>query len=179
MLAELDADRIVIATDGYTHGLVPELDDAIRPVRNQVVLTEPLPERLFDRPHYARYGYDYWQQLPDGRLLVGGRRDADLPREATADESLTPAVQESLQTLVRELVGLSPRITHRWPGIFGVTRDRLPLAGPLPGQDRIWVSAGFSGHGNVLGLACGDLAARAILGETTPELELFAPARLL
>jgi hypothetical protein len=31
----------------------------------------------------------------------------------------------------------------------------------------------------VLGLACGDLLARAILGESPPELELFEPARLV
>jgi hypothetical protein len=30
----------------------------------------------------------------------------------------------------------------------------------------------------VLGLACGDLVARAILGEQPPELDLFAPTRL-
>jgi glycine/D-amino acid oxidase-like deaminating enzyme len=31
----------------------------------------------------------------------------------------------------------------------------------------------------VLGLACGELVAEAILGRPAPELELFAPARLL
>jgi glycine/D-amino acid oxidase-like deaminating enzyme len=178
-LAELDAEQIVIATDGYTDGLVPELDRAIRPVRNQVIVTEPLAEQRYPLPHYGRYGYDYWQQLPDGRLVVGGRRDADLAGEQTAEEALTPVVQQSLEALVRKLVGELPRITHRWPGIFGVTADRLPLVGPLPGQERVWVAAGYSGHGNVLGLASGDLVARAILGETAPELELFEPARVL
>ena len=178
-LDELDADRVVIATDGYTRGLVPELDGAIRPVRNQVIVTEPLAERLYPLPYYGRYGYDYWQQLPDGRLVVGGRRDADLEAENTGEEALTPAIQESLETLTRELVGRLPQITHRWPGIFGSTADRMPLAGALPGQERVWVAAGYSGHGNVLGLACGDLVARAILGDTAPELELLDPARIL
>jgi glycine/D-amino acid oxidase-like deaminating enzyme len=41
----------------------------------------------------------------------------------------------------------------------------------------VWVAGGYSGHGNALGLACGDLVARGILGEHPPELELFAPAR--
>jgi hypothetical protein len=31
----------------------------------------------------------------------------------------------------------------------------------------------------VLGLACGDLVARALLGERPRELEIFAPARLI
>ena len=47
----------------------------------------------------------------------------------------------------------------------------------MPGRDGVWVAGGYSGHGNVLGLACGDLVARAILGEQPPELELFDPAR--
>ena len=80
-------------------------------------------------------------------------------------------------TLVEELVGYPPRITHRWAGIWGTTPDLEPLVGPVPGRDGVWVAGGYSGHGNVLGLACGDLVARAILGEQPPELAIFDPAR--
>ena len=72
-----------------------------------------------------------------------------------------------------------PRITHRWAGIFGSSPDGMPLAGRVAGTENLWVAAGYSGHGNVLGLACGDLVARAILGEEPPELALFDPARLV
>ena len=178
-LDEVDADAIVIATDGYPAGLVPELDAAVQPTRGQVVVTEPLPEQAYGRPHYARNGFDYWQQLPDGRLVIGGRRDVDLESEWTAQEATTPLVQEALAGLIVELVGYLPAITHRWSGIFGTTRDALPLVGPVPGHDGVWVSRGYSGHGNVLGLACGELIAKAILGRREPELELFDPARLL
>jgi glycine/D-amino acid oxidase-like deaminating enzyme len=41
------------------------------------------------------------------------------------------------------------------------------------------VAAGYSGHGNVLGFACGELVGRAIAGEDVPELALFDPVRLL
>jgi gamma-glutamylputrescine oxidase len=176
-LDELVADQIVIATDGYTHGLAPELDERIRPTRGQVLVTDPLAELLFDRPHYARRGYDYWQQTPDRRLIIGGRRDAALEDEFTADESTTPLVQERLETFARELVGDLPPVTHRWAGIWGATADLLPLAGRLPGRDNVWAACGYSGHGNVLGFACGDLVANAILGRPTAELDLFDPAR--
>jgi len=43
-LEELEADHVVIATDGYTQGLVPELDAAVLPTRGQVVVTEPLDD---------------------------------------------------------------------------------------------------------------------------------------
>ena len=178
-LEELDAEQVVLATDGYTHGLLAELDAAVAPTRGQVVVSEPLERRLFPCPHYARYGYDYWQQTPDGRLVAGGSRDAALDEEQTAEEATTEVIQAHLSRFVEELTGDSTRITHRWSGIFGVTQDRLPLVGPVPSHDRLWVACGYSGHGNVLGLTCGELVAQAILGRPDPMLELFDPARLL
>jgi len=178
-LAELDADHVVIATDGYTRDLLEPLDRVIRPVRGQVLVTEPLARRLYDCPHYARHGFDYWQQTPEGNLVLGGRRDTNLEEEYTAEEGLTEAVQQELEGLAAQLVGEPPRIVQRWSGIFGATEDRLPLAGPIPGREGLWVAAGYSGHGNVLGLACGELVAGAILGRPPPELQLFDPARLL
>jgi glycine/D-amino acid oxidase-like deaminating enzyme len=168
---------VVIATDGYTGGLVPYLDAAVRPTRGQVLTTEPLRERLFPRPHYARGGYDYWQQLPDGRLVIGGRRDSSLETEYTSVEETTAPIQERIEDLVRELVGELPAITHRWAGLFGMSPDGRPLVGRIPGYERVWVSAGYSGHGNVMGLACGALVSDAILGRPAPELELFDPGR--
>jgi glycine/D-amino acid oxidase-like deaminating enzyme len=178
-LDAVDAQVVVIASDGYPAGLVPELDAAVRPTRGQVVVTEPLDEILYERPHYARHGFDYWQQLPDGRLVIGGRRDLDLAGETTAEEATTPAIQAALEQLIGDLVGRKPAITHRWSGIFGMSSDSLPLVGQVPGHDGVWVSRGYSGHGNVLGLACGDLVAKAIVGDREPELELFDPSRLL
>ena len=178
-LADLEADVVVVASDGYPSGLLGALDDAVTPTRGQVVATEPLAEPLYERPHYARQGFDYWQQLPNGRLVIGGRRDTDLAGETTAEEATTPEIQAALETLICDLVGRLPAITHRWSGIFGTTRDDLPLVGPVPGRDNVWVSRGYSGHGNVLGLACGEIVAKAILGRREPELELFDPARLL
>jgi glycine/D-amino acid oxidase-like deaminating enzyme len=178
-LEDLDADHVVIATDGYTGGLLPQLDEAIRPVRGQVIVTEPLDRTLYPRPHYARYGFDYWQQTSDGRLVLGGRRDKALEAEFTNEEGVTEQIQAELDAFAAELLGEPPRVEHRWSGIFGATEDELPLVGQVPGRDGVWVSAGYSGHGNVLGLACGELVAQAILRTPAPELRFFDPARLL
>jgi gamma-glutamylputrescine oxidase len=178
-LTELRAELVVIATDGYTHGLLPSLDAVLRPTRGQVLTTEPLPELVFPRPHYAREGYDYWQQTADRRLVIGGKRDTSLEHEYTADEITTSPVQEAIEALVRELLGRLPRVTHRWAGLFGTTPDRLPLAGAVPGDPSIWLACGYSGHGNVLGLACGELVAHAILGRRDAVLDLFDPGRAL
>jgi len=177
-VAALDADHVVVATDGYGHGLVPELADAIWPTRGQVIVSEPLDRVLYDRPHYARQGFDYWQQLPDRRIVLGGFRDVSIMDELTDVEETTPVIQASLERFLGELVGEPPRITHRWAGIFGLTQDMLPLVGRVPCREGVWVAAGYSGHGNVLGFACGELVADAILGESSsPQLALFDPAR--
>ena len=178
-LAGADAAHVVVAADGLSSDLLPELAGVVSPQRGQMLVTAPLSERLFERPHYARDGYDYWQQLPDGRLVVGGKRDVSFATEATAAEETTELIQGELEALVVQLVGELPPVTHRWAGVWGETPDRLPLVGRLPSRDNVWIAGGYSGHGNVLGLACGGLLARAILGESPPELELFAPARLI
>jgi gamma-glutamylputrescine oxidase len=178
-LEDVDAEQIVIATDGSGRGLLPELDDALWPARGQVLATEPLEERLFDCPHYARNGFDYWQQLPDGRIVLGGFRDFSILTEMTDEETTTQPIQDALDAFLVELLGELPSVTHRWAGIFGLTQDLLPLVGPVPEHDGVWIAAGYSGHGNVFGLMCGELVADAILGRMDPLLEVFAPARLL
>ena len=176
---ELDAELVVVATDGYPSGLLGELEGLIVPTRGQMIATEPLAERLFDCPHYSRHGFDYWQQLEDGRIVAGGFRDASLESEFTADEETTTTIQAALEGFVGELVGRRVGVESRWAGIFGLVFDFLPVVGPLPGNDRVWVAGGYSGHGNVLGVACGDLVAEAMLGRPHPLLAAFSPARLV
>jgi gamma-glutamylputrescine oxidase len=176
--AERDADAVVVATDGFTAALLPELAGAIRPTRGQVIATEPLPKLLYPRPHYARDGFDYWQQLPDGRLVLGGQRDASIATESTDVEETTSVIQNRLAALAHDLTGRPPAISHRWAGIWGTTPDGLPLVGLVPGRERTWIAAGYSGHGNVLGLVCGELLADVLLGRPDELLPLFDPARL-
>ena len=178
-LDALEAETIVVATDGYPSGLLGELEGLIIPTRGQMLATEPLPERLFPMPHYGRHGYDYWHQDPDGRLIVGGFRDADMDSEFTATEATTPRIQDALDNFVEQILGRRPEVTHRWAGVFGLVPDLMPVVGPVPGRDGLWTGGGYSGHGNVLGLMCGDLVAKAIAGDPHPLLDRMDPARLV
>src|SRR5215207_7050407 len=96
-------------------GSCPTLDEVILPVRGQVIATEPLSSRLFDCPHYAGHGFDYWQQTDDDRLVLGGRRNTQADHEFTAEETITEPIQRELEAFAAELIGDPPRITHRWP----------------------------------------------------------------
>jgi glycine/D-amino acid oxidase-like deaminating enzyme len=178
-LAETGADAAVVATDGYPSGLLGVLEGLIVPTRGQVLATAPLDELRFEIPHYGRHGFDYWHQRPDGRIVAGGFRDLSLESEFTSEEETTPPIQRSLEELVASLAGHRVPIEYRWAGIFGLVFDFLPVVGRVPGGDGLWVAGGYSGHGVVLGFACGRLVARALLGERDPLLELFEPARLL
>jgi glycine/D-amino acid oxidase-like deaminating enzyme len=181
-LDELDAPAVLVATDGYPSGLLGELEGLIIPTRGQMIATEPLEQRLFPvMPFYGRHGYDYWHQGADGRLIVGGFRDADMSGEFTAAEETTARIQEALDAFAESLAGFPPPVANRWSGIFGLVPDLMPVVGRVPGSDRLWVAGGYSGHGNVLGFACGELVAHAILGVDAEPLltPLLAPARLV
>jgi glycine/D-amino acid oxidase-like deaminating enzyme len=176
---ETNAEAVVVATDGYPSGLLGDLEGLIVPTRGQVIATEPLAELRFEVPHYGRHGFDYWHQRADGRIVAGGFRDVSLESEFTAEDVTTPVVQDALERFVETLVGRPARVDFRWAGIFGMVFDFLPVVGRVPDRDGLWVAGGYSGHGNVLGFACGRLVAHAILGESDPLLELFEPSRLL
>ena len=178
-LGDVEAERVLVATDGYPSGLLGALEGLIIPTRGQMIATEPIPERLFDCPHYGRHGFDYWQQTADGRILAGGFRDYALESEFTTDESPTDTIQGALDAFVADLVGRPLEVTHRWAGLFGLVLDFLPVVGRVPDVENVWVAGGYSGHGNVLGFLCGDLVARSMLGETHELLGTFDPARLL
>jgi len=178
-VADTGSPTVVVATDGYPSGLLGSLEGLIVPTRGQVIATEPVSELYFEIPHYGRHGFDYWHQQPDGRVVAGGFRDVSLQDEFTAEEVTTPPVQAALEEFVASHFGRHLRVDYRWAGIFGMVLDFLPVVGRVPGEDGVWVAGGYSGHGNVLGFACGRLVARAVLGDRDPLLDLFAPARLL
>jgi gamma-glutamylputrescine oxidase len=178
-LDELEAEHVLVATDGYPSGLLGPLEGLIIPTRGQMIATEPIAELKFECPHYGRHGFDYWQQTRDGRILAGGFRDFALESEFTDEEVTTTTIQSALDSFVAKLVGHPIVVTHRWAGIFGLVLDFLPVVGRVPDSDRVWVAGGYSGHGNVLGFMCGDLVAKAMLGDAHPLLGMFEPGRLL
>ena len=77
----------------------------------------------------------------------------------------------------------APRVTHRWAGVFGL--DAGPAAArraACPAGTASGSPAATPGHGNVLGLACGELVAGAILGASRTRCSSSstpAPARRL
>ncbi len=153
---------VIVAVDGGLEVTVPQVKK-VRTARAQMLATAPAYEVDIPRPVYARYGYDYWQQLPDKRVALGGFRDLAGDGEWTHRAEATPQVQAHLETFLRQGLGVRARITHRWAGTIGFTDDKLPVIWKGSG----WAVGGYSGTGNVLGAVCGRAVAQwAVTGSS-------------
>jgi gamma-glutamylputrescine oxidase len=172
------AQHVVVAADGALPQLVPEYGERIRSRRLHMVATAPLPERLFDPVVYSRWGYEYFQQRPDGVLLVGGFGDVDGEASYTTTEEGSPAIWERLGRYVREDLGVrAAEVTHRWVGIVGYGGDGRPYVGPVPGREGLHVLGGYSGTGNLVGYVAGNAVADRIATGRSEDVGLFAADR--
>lgn len=158
-------DRVIVAVDGRLESLVPELAGTVRTARLQMLATAPTREIEIPCPVYARYGFDYYQQLPGGSVALGGGRDKAVDDEWTTSDEPSLFVQAYLERVLREKLGVKAPITHHWAANVSYTFNGLPvLAEVRPG---VWVIGGYSGTGNAVGALCGRAAARLASGGTT------------
>lgn len=160
-------DAVVVAVDGGMERVLPELGDRVRSARLQMLATAPVEPR-FARPVYARWGYDYWQQLPSGAVAVGGCRDRFADDEWSTDASPTEPVQACLDRLLRDRLHVDAPVTHRWAGVVGFTPDRMPICEEV--RPRVFAVGGYCGTGNVIGPLCAKAATRLALRESAGEL---------
>jgi gamma-glutamylputrescine oxidase len=165
--ATITCGAVVVCIDGRLDTLFPELAGRVRTARLQMLATAPTEEVRVQRPVYARWGYDYWQQLTDGRIALGGQRDQFEHDEWTNDAAPTEPVQAALERVLREVVGVkSTPITHRWAASAGFTANGFPVCEQL--RDRVFVAGGYSGTGNVIGAVCGRRLACLAAGRPDP-----------
>jgi gamma-glutamylputrescine oxidase len=181
---KLQARTLVLATNAW----LPELgalvganwlSNCITPTRGQIIATEPVSEQLFPCPCSADEGYQYWRQLSDGRLVVGGWRNHSFDTELqTYDETPNEKIQQHLDAFIHETLELPHvKITNRWAGIMGFTSDSLPLIGRLPGVPNSFIAGGYTGHGNAFAIHAAKLVSELVQGKMNPDVELFDPTR--
>jgi gamma-glutamylputrescine oxidase len=163
------ARHVIVAADGALPRLVPSYDGRVRARRLHMVATEPLRERVVDQLVYARWGYEYFQQRPDGRILAGGFGDLDGEASYTDRTDGDPRIWERIERYLREDVGVEAAVTHRWTGTVGYSDDRRPYVGQVPGRPGLWVAGGYSGTGNVPGFLAGMCLADMVAGTAAGE----------
>lgn len=148
--------KVFVAIDGGLEVLLPELAGRVRTARLQMLATAPTTEKTVRCPMYYREGYEYWQQLPDGRIALGGMRDKGGEDEWSLDARPTDTVQGLLEQFLREHIGVQAPVTHRWAACAAYTPTGLPVIEQV--RPDVWALGGYSGTGNVIGA----LAARAV-----------------
>lgn len=169
---QVRCDAVIVAVDGRLEQLIPELRGRVRTARLQMLATAPTTEYATPFAVYSRWGYDYWQCLPDGGLALGGMRDRGGEGEWTDQAVPAEPIQSLLEAHLRERLGVHAVVTHRWAGVVGYTENGLPVCEEVrPG---VWVVGGYSGTGNVVGAICGRAAAEMIVTGRSDDRELFA-----
>lgn len=168
-------DTVIVAVDGRLEKILPELDGRIRTARLQMLATAPAPEVSFTRPVYWRYGYEYWQQLPDSSIALGGFRDHALEQEWTTDTQPTAVIQDLLEKFLREQLKVKAEITHRWAASVGYTPDGLPVLEEV--RPKTWAVGGYNGTGNIVGALSARAAVRLACGQTSSWAAALETAR--
>lgn len=152
---------VIVAVDGRLELVLPELAGRVRTARLQMLGTAPAPEVSFPRPVYRRWGYEYWQQLPNGAIALGGYRDLGGDDEWTTDTNPSTTIQQALERFVRDEIGVTAPITHRWAASVGYTTSGVPISEEVrPG---VWALGGYNGTGNIIGSLRGRRIARMVV----------------
>jgi glycine/D-amino acid oxidase-like deaminating enzyme len=165
------AERIVLATNGYTDGLWPNLRQTVVPVFSGIAATEALPEEIA-RTILPGGGvlYEiasltvYYRLDVSGRLLMGGR---SMSRDTSDPARFTRLTQYGAR--------LFPAIkdvpwAYFWNGQLAITPDHYPhLHEPAPG---VIAALGYNGRGVAMATAMGGEIARRILGASDAEMNM-------
>lgn len=172
---QVDADAVLLAGNGYLEGLDRDSEARVMPISNYILASEPLDEAAADAlipgreaVSDSRFVVHYWRITRDRRLLFGG------------GETYSRRGPRDVEALVRgHLARIYPGlrripVAHAWGGTLAVTRTRLPCI--RRSAPRVYVAAGFSGHGVAIAGFSGHVVARAILGDTE-RLDVFSKLR--
>jgi glycine/D-amino acid oxidase-like deaminating enzyme len=150
------AGQVVLTTGAWAAGW-PGFRRSFGVIVDQVVATEPIPERLREIGWTSQVGIGdgrellyYLRPTDDGRIVIGGGALGVVlggragGRAVTHDRRVAEAAAQGLIWMFPQLDGV--RFTHAWGGPIDQTASFLPFFRSLePGN--VHAGLGFSGHG--------------------------------
>lgn len=165
------AHRVIVATNGYSGSLLPQMRDSIVPVYSAVTATAPLPPDLLrsilpggEVVYESSYGVYYFRVDVAGRLLMGGPS----PLRDTARPTDFRHLQDYAKRLFPRLGDIA--WAHCWNGQVAVSRGRQPRLDVMaPG---LLAAFGFSGRGIAMATAFGRIAADWVAGVAEGDLDV-------
>ncbi len=157
------AGDVIIATNGYTGDVTPELKRRVVPVGSYIIATEELPADLASSlsPKNrsiadTRRVLTYYRMSPDGkRLIFGGRAKFG----HTDPVEAAPILYRFMTDRYPQLKGV--KITHAWTGNVAFTLDELPHMGKF---QNLHYALGCNGSGVAMMTYLGHQTARKIAG---------------
>jgi len=146
-MGRVKTQAVILATNGYSGLLFDYFKDKVVPTRGQIIATSPVEQFL--EPCYCGFVLDYFRQLIDGTVLIGGFRNADVEKEVGYSDEINPIINQKLEEFLHAHFPLLREVdvSYRWSGVMGFSRDSYPLVGSLPQESRIYFAVGFTGHG--------------------------------
>ena len=168
----IHCEQVIVAVDGTLEALLPELTGGVRTARLQMIASAPTSEISIPCPVSFRYGFDFWQQLPDGTIALGGGRDTREVEEWTLSAEPTPGIRAHLERLLRTRLGVRAPVTHHWAARVAYSSSALPLLAEV--RPRLWAVGGYSGTGNVMGALAGRAVAHRASGESSEFADLLS-----
>ncbi len=166
----LRCSLVVFCANGYSSALNNYFEDKIFPTRGQIMVMSP-QRKFMEGPCYANFYLDYFRQLQDGSLLIGGFRQLEADTEKGFSDHTSEKIQSALHDFVIKHLPefKNSQITHRWSGVMGFSVDGEPMIGSLPTDPQIFYCGGFTGHGLGMAFHTGLQLSRLIFGEEIPD----------
>ncbi len=169
----IEADQVVLATNAWA-ARIRELRNAIFVVGTQIVLTEPIPERLAHLDWReglllgdARLFVHYAQVTPDGRIAFGRGGGAIGPfGRVVPKHFIDPRTAATVAADFREWFPelRDVRLTHAWGGPVDRAPGHLPFVGSLGEHGNVHYGIGYSGNGVGPSALVGRILASRTLG---------------
>jgi gamma-glutamylputrescine oxidase len=167
---DIECTMIVYALNGYSPTAHNWFADKIYPTRGQILMMEKVP-RFMEGPCYANFYLDYFRQLPSGELLIGGFRQIEKTTEVGYSDHITEGIQNALHDFVKTYLPQyeGKKVSHRWSGVMGFSKDGQPLVGALPDDNQVFFLGGYTGHGMGLAFHSGKCLTDVIFGREIPK----------
>lgn len=170
--AQVKADYLLFACNGYLAQLNRQAAKKIMPINNFIIATEPLPKAVYERINPedmavadSKFVVNYFRLSADKRMLWGGGENYS----SRFPKDIASFVKKHMLAIYPELQAYN--IDYSWGGTLAITLNRMPYFGRQ--QDNLFIAQGYSGHGVALATLGGKLMAEAICG-TAERFDVFA-----
>src|SRR5258708_7315087 len=161
------AEKIILATNGYTGDLWPGLRRSIVPVYSAIVSSEPVSDQVMPTRSSLYEMGDitvYYRKDHDNRVLMGGQ---SVQRDISGPDELRYLIDYAIR-LWPALRGV--RWTHAWSGQLAITTDHYPhIHEP---DETALACLGYNGRGVAMSTAMGPELARRVVGGRDAEIAM-------